>query len=73
LVWGWDTDIRIEEEGISARLYHENKKNTFPSEDAIRVKATLENSSRKRINNAKIILSGIWTVFLLQTIQKQVQ
>jgi hypothetical protein len=30
----WGTDIKIEKEGISARLYLEDNKNTFSPEDA---------------------------------------
>jgi hypothetical protein len=58
----WGTDIKIEKEGISARLSLEDNKNTFSPGDTIKGKLTIENSSGKRINNAKIILSGMESV-----------
>ena len=53
------TDIGIEKEGINSRLYFEDSKNIFSLGDTIKGKLTIENSSGKKINNVKIILSGI--------------
>lgn len=44
------------------RLNLEGDKNTFSPGDTIKGKLTVENSGGKRINNAKIILSGIESV-----------
>jgi hypothetical protein len=58
----WGTDIKIEKQGINARFYLEDSKNIFSPGDTIKGKLTIENSSEKRINNAKIILSGMENV-----------
>jgi len=59
----WGTDIKIEKEGISARLSLEDSKNTFSPGDTIKRKLIVENSSGKRIKNAEIILRGIESTY----------
>jgi Arrestin (or S-antigen), N-terminal domain len=58
----WGTDIKIEKEGIKARLYLQDNKNIFSPGDTIKGNLTVENFSGKRISNAKIILSGMESV-----------
>ena len=55
----WGTDIKIEKDGINTRLYLEDNKNIFSPKNTIYGKLSIENSSGKWTNNAKVVLTGI--------------